>query len=103
MAASCPPVPEAGKVSTGAVVWKKYCKRAVTRRRIAENSGPRWLIIGRAISARTSAGTVVGPGIRRFWVGMGARGSTVGTGIALRSWMIIVYSLLNRLLKPIAC
>jgi hypothetical protein len=90
IAHSCPPVPEAGKVSTGEVVWNTYCRRAVTRRRIAANSGPRWLITGRASSANTTGGTGVGPGMRRFCAGNVTRGSTCGMRMRMRCSRVVV-------------
>src|SRR5579863_1609546 len=56
---------------------------------MAANSGPRWFSIGLACAAITSGGMGVGPGTRRFCLGMGRRGSTCGIAIAFRSWVVM--------------
>src|SRR5487761_2043675 len=73
-ATSRPPVPEVVNESTSEDVSKTQFRPSVTRRRIWANSGPRWFIIWRLPAARTSSGTGVGPGIRRFTIGLHAKG-----------------------------
>src|SRR6185503_13022053 len=67
MAASMPPEPDEVSRRTSPCVRRKSCIARVSAASRAANSGPRWLIIGRAEAARTVWGTNVGPGMRRFW------------------------------------
>src|SRR3954469_7813310 len=66
-AASIAPEPDAVSTRTSPCVRRKSCSARVRAASKAANSGPRWLIIGRADAARTVWGTNVGPGMRRFW------------------------------------
>ena len=61
--ASQAPVPEAGKITTGPVVWKTRFSPSSTSRPSAANSAPRWSIVGCAIARSTRSGVLVGPGI----------------------------------------
>ena len=65
-AASMPPDPDAVRRKTSPSVLRKSCIARVRPAIRAANSGPRWLIIGRAVALSTACGTNVGPGIRRF-------------------------------------
>ena len=66
-AASHAPVPEAGKITTGPLVWKTRLRPVRTERPSVAKSGPRWSIVGSEIARSTRPGTSVGPGICRKW------------------------------------
>src|SRR5438093_10242188 len=65
-AASRPPDPDALRRRTSCSVRRKSWRALVSAASRAANSGPRWLMSGRAEAARTACGTNVGPGMRRF-------------------------------------
>ena len=73
------PEPEAVRMARSFFVWKTSFTPLVTRSMIAANSGPRWSTISAAPAWATSAGTGVGPGIRRFTVTPFAGRSPHGT------------------------
>src|SRR5438874_1369711 len=54
-------------MTTAPVVWKTCWSPPRTSRTRAENSGPRWSIVGRDNARRQRSGTLVGPGIWRKW------------------------------------
>jgi hypothetical protein len=65
---SMTPVPEHAMMSASdSVVSKTYLSPSMASMRIAEKSGVRWWIIGRACARSTSAGTGVGPGVIRYF------------------------------------
>ena len=64
--ASSPPVPEAESTKTSPLVWNNCFRLSVILFNIPPNSGPRWFIICLVIACKTSSGTGVGPGMRRF-------------------------------------
>ncbi len=63
-AASRPPVPLHGKISTSLSVRSAQRSPSSMSRSSAANSGPRWLIIGRLAARTTRSGSGVGPGTR---------------------------------------
>ncbi|MBA7476200.1 hypothetical protein ES707_11582 [subsurface metagenome] len=65
-AASRPPVPDPVSRKTSFLVWNSCFSLSVTPFRIWANSEPRWFIICRLISLRTTSGQGVGPGMRRL-------------------------------------
>jgi hypothetical protein len=65
-AASIPPVPAEGKIITSFFVRKTSFSPSVSPAKSSLNSGPRWLIIGFAISRKTLGGTGVGPGSIKY-------------------------------------
>ena len=65
-AASNPPVPEDGNTTTSFLVWKAHCRPSRHSLIRAANWGPRWLIMGASMAARTRSGTGVGPGTRSW-------------------------------------
>ena len=64
-AASHAPVPDDGYITTVPWVWNTRFIPATISLPSAENSGPRWSIVGNAIACSTRSGTLVGPGICR--------------------------------------
>ena len=68
---SIAPVPEHARMSTSLAVWNTYFRPSTHSMSIAEKSGVRWWIIGRACASRTSEGTGVGPGVIRYFFCIG--------------------------------
>ena len=62
-AASHAPVPEAGYITTGPLVWNTSRTPSSTSLPSAANSGLRWSMTGASIARKTRSGTLVGPGI----------------------------------------
>ncbi len=64
--ASIPAVPEPATVKTSWLVWKSHLRPVRTFWITGMKSGERWWIMGADIASRTSGGTGVGPGAKRY-------------------------------------
>jgi hypothetical protein len=64
--ASMPAVPLPATVMTSCVVWKSHLRPARTFWITGMKSGERWWIMGADMARRTSGGTGVGPGAKRY-------------------------------------